>query len=191
MHLKNASFPLPLIAWALLPGGCATKALWEEVRFARFHEPASPATLRLAYSNRAQDVLVEYDESCEEKTFIKRRADFLYDNRQRIETRRKPRFVRPARAVGFEPIRVLESPRAITAPAAAGIHAVVSTDNQSFTLYTNEMSLGSFDLPVYTDASRKTKQVLLTPVTVTTDLTIVGGYLFLLAWSTGQLYWVH
>jgi hypothetical protein len=180
-----------MIALTLLPGGCATSALWDGDRFARFHEPATSPNLRLAYCVSAQDVLVQYDEACDEKTSSQRRAYFLYGNRQRIEARRKPRFVQPSKAVGLVPIRVLESPCADGAPAVANLHAVVSTNNQPFTLYTNEVSLGSFDLPVYADASGRTKQVLLTPITVTADLTIVGGYLFLLAWSTGQLYWVH
>ena len=191
MRLKNAACLFPMIALTLLADGCATGALWDGDRFARSHEPATSPNLRLDYCASARDVLVQYDEACEEKASIKRRAYFLYDNRQRIEAHRKPRFVQPSKAVGLVPIQVLESPSADGAPAIANLHAVVSTNNQAFTLYTNEVSLGSFELSVYADASGKTKQVLLTPITVTADLTILGGFLFLWAWSSGALYGVH
>ena len=50
---------------AVLLSGC-TSALWEKERFARCHWPANPPNLRLFYSERAKDVLAEYDEVSKE-----------------------------------------------------------------------------------------------------------------------------
>ena len=70
----------------------------------------------------------------------------------------------------------------VPVPAAGGgFYAVASTNGQAFTLNSAGKELGAYELPVYRDASGRVKQVLLTPVTVAADLTIVGGILALAA----------
>lgn len=65
--------PLP----GLLLGGCATKALWEVDRFARYHEPTSPPQLELFQAGTGDRVLVRYDEVIEGEETAQPRAYWL------------------------------------------------------------------------------------------------------------------
>ena len=56
------------------------------------------------------------------------------------------------------------------------VYAVISTNTQSFTIYSNEQGT-NHDLPVYNDGWGRTDRIALTPVAVVADLTIIGGYL--------------
>src|SRR5258706_13227987 len=82
-----------LATLALLLGGCATPALWEEGRFARNHEPADRPNLRLFKSNHSSDILVEYDETREGSESILRRAYWLEPNLEQLRNRPKPEFI--------------------------------------------------------------------------------------------------
>jgi hypothetical protein len=181
---------LPILGSGLLLSGCATSALWEEGRFARFHEPTPPSNLQIAYAAPVQDFLIEYDEACDDDSPIRRRAYFLQRNAARLQARRRPRFTNPAKLTSLTPVPLFDSPETANLRARTQFHAVAFT-NQTFTLYSHGMKLGTYELPVYADASGRTKQVLLTPVAVTADLTIIGGFLFLWAWSEGALYCIH
>src|SRR5438105_11245111 len=90
-------------ALALLLNGCATPALWEEGRFARYHEPADSPNLRLFQSNQGPDILVEYDETREGSESVRHRAYWLEPNAERLTDRRKPKFVRVDRARSLQP----------------------------------------------------------------------------------------
>ena len=90
----------------------------------------------------------------------------------------------------MSPILVVDPPAAMP-PTNAGLYAVVGTNGTDFSLRSGEEIVGSYELPIYEDASGKTKQVLLTPVAVVADLTIIGGFLFLWAWSEGALNCIH
>ena len=85
----------------------------------------------------------------------------------------------------------LQSPELPPPVGSDNLYAVASTNGQSFTLYSSKEELGTYDLPVYRDASGRIKQVLLTPPAVLADLTMVGGCLFLAAWAAGGLGWIH
>src|SRR5437762_943821 len=93
MKLEKFSWFFVLAVQSLWLSGCATHALWEDGRFARYHEPANPANLRLFHSKERREVLVEYDEGREDSDSIRRRAFWLEPNLPRLEERRKPRFV--------------------------------------------------------------------------------------------------
>jgi len=189
MKLKRSCFVLLAAAMTLL-SGCATSALWDEGTFARFHEPATPSHLQLFHSGQGEAVLVQYDETREGDEVIHRRAYWLEPGREPVKNPHKPGFV-PAETVrGLSPIPVIDSPAA-TPPATSGYYAVVGTNGLDFLLRSGENTVGSYELPVYADASGKTKQVLLTPVAVVADLTIIGGFLFLWAWSQGALNCIH
>ena len=58
MNLWKLKWWVLLTAQSVLLGGCATSALWEEGRFARYREPASQPNLQLYHSAQRQDVLV-------------------------------------------------------------------------------------------------------------------------------------
>ena len=162
--------PLP----ALLLGGCATRALWEADRFARYHEPAHPPHLALFQARPGNDVLVRYDETIEGEDVSKPRAYWLDENAMPAKNPFKPQFVSPPATHTLTPIPLVDSPTLVPS-AATGLCAVVATNGQDFTLYSGETKLGAHELPVYFDATGRTKQVLLTPLTVLADITIVGG----------------
>jgi len=183
MKPKQSSCFVPLAA-AILLSGCATRALWENDQFARFHEPATPANLQFFQSGQREAVLVEYDESREGDDSIRRRAYWLEPGGQPVKNPHKPGFVSVKAARGLSPIPVVDSSTA-TLSTTAGLHAVVGTNGTDFTLRSGERTVGVYDLPVYEDASGKTKQVLLTPLAVAADLTIIGGVLFVYCWPAG------
>jgi hypothetical protein len=173
----------------LLSGGCATGALWEEGRFARYHEPAVPPNLRLSQMN--EEVLVEYDESLEESDITQRRAYWLSPNISRVEQRRRPQFVESSTYEKLVPIQIAQPPTSPDLQEIGHYWAEAGTNGYSFTLHSGDTTVGSYELPVYADASGRTKQILLTPITIVADLTIVGGFIFVMAWSTGGLGWIH
>src|SRR6266446_4387725 len=174
MNLQKLMWFLLFAAQGLLLGGCATPALWEEGRFARYHEPADHPNLRLFKSDQSSDMLVEYDETREGSDSIWRRAYWLEPNVERLRDRRKPQFVPAEQSHGLEPISIFAPPGPLVPPAGQACCAVVSTNGRAFTIYSLGKKMDEYELPVYRDASGRVKQVLLTPATVTADLTIVG-----------------
>lgn len=188
-RLKRSVYPGLMLVLGVSLSGCATRALWEEGRFARFHEPATPAHVQLFGSKHKGDVLVAYDEAREGDDSVRRRAYWLRENQERVQARKKPKFVRPERNGGLIEIHpVTAPPNGVGEPERC---AVVSTNGQGFTLYTEGKSAGVYELPVYADASGRVKQVALTPIAVAADATIVGGYLLVMVWAGGGLSQVH
>ena len=141
---------------------------------------ADPHRLQLSQSERTQDVLVQYDEGWEANDRIWRRAYWLGQNAHRIANGRRPLFVSTAPAKGLVAIPVFCRTN-LPADPAAGLYALVSTNGQEFRLCLPGKEPTEHALPVYTDASGRVKQVLLTPLTVIADATIVGGVIAYLA----------
>jgi hypothetical protein len=168
-----ALLTLPL----LLLSGCATSALWDEGRFARFHEPADEPNLRLFQSAQGDDVLVQYTEirDTDEKQW--QRAYWLHQNEKRVKERRKPHFIQTHKALALNPIPVIVPPATPIPCLNPDVYALASTNSGDFVLYLAGEKLGDYQLPVYRDASGRVKQVLLTPVVFAADLTIVGGFI--------------
>jgi hypothetical protein len=162
------------LAWA--GGGCTTSKLWEEGRFSRFHEPANPPNLIVCQSERCNDLLVEYDETCDTCNTVTRRAYWLAQNEDRVRSRRKPRFVSTDEARGLTVVPVEEHWIGPDRPAE-GLHAYYSTNNVTLTVISPDGKLGDWQLPVYADSSGTLKRVFLTPPAVTADVAIVGGYI--------------
>lgn len=167
----------------VLLSGC-TSALWEKERFARCHWPANPPNLRLFYSEPARDVLAEYDEVSEGTTTVQRRAYWLERNALAVASDRQPRFISFTNAPGLVVVPVTDNLAAPPPSAYHGLYAVVSTNGQSFSLGLGQKEPTVYGLPVYYAGSgQRTKQVLLTPFAVATDLTLVGGVVFVIAFS--------
>lgn len=168
---------------AVLLSGC-TSALWEKERFARCHWPADPPNLRLYYSEPVRDVLAEYDEASEGTTTIQRRAYWLEPNALAIAGGRQPRFISITNATGLGVVPVTNSLAGPPPSAYRGLYAVVSTNGQSFSLCLGQKEPTVHGLPVYfTSSGQRVKQVLLTPLAVAADVTVVGGVVFVIAGS--------
>ncbi len=161
---------------ALLVNGCATSVLWEDGRFARFHEPDNPRQLILRHSEKDDQVLVQYREVCDDNEKTRQRAYWLAPNLSRIQERKKPAFISTKVGRALPEIPIVST--AAEPPPNASIYAVVLTNGDwDFALYSQTGLLGQYQLPVYRDASGRVKQVLLTPFTVAADATIIGGAL--------------
>jgi len=186
MSLRRTGAFVLVAAQTLWLSGCATSRLWEDGQFARYHEPADPDKLELFYSAAKKDVLVEFNESREGSNHIRRRAYWVEPNQSRTSNRRKPEFVSVKNAAGLTPIPVFALMEHEQPTPGDSLYAVASTTGRSFTLYSGEKQLKSWDLPVYADMSGRTKQVLLTPPAVVADATIVVG---VVAVYTAQAWW--
>ena len=188
MSASNFRWIVWLPALPLLLAGCATNALWQEGRFASFHEPATPSNLELFRSATKHEVLVGYDEANEQDDVIHHRFYRVNLDRAPFKNPHQPKFEPDDQAARFVPVPIFPGP---VTPLFTNSFYAVSTNGQDFTLFSTTEKIGPYELPVYKDASGRVKQVLLTPVTVVADATIVGGLLFLWWWSAGGLSDVH
>src|SRR6266571_9534002 len=144
MKPKRLGWSILVAAQALVVGGCTTSKLWQEGRFACYHEPASPPHLLLFRSNQSQDVLVQYDEARESDDSIRRRAYWLKPNVERLQQRRRPRFISVEHAQGLTPVAIPDAPEVGAPPRPDTMYAVVSTNGHSFALHLADRELGSY-----------------------------------------------
>jgi len=170
----------------LLACGCATTALWNRAQLDDWNEPAASPRLQLFDAGRQKDFLVVYDEYSERHDSTRTRAYFLNQNEPLVGQGRKPYFVSAQLSRELPPVPVLQTMPLADVNFPPAVYAVVSTNKQSFTIYSNEQGT-NHDLPVYNDGWGRTDRIALTPVAVVADLTIVGGFLFLECWSEGGL----
>ena len=168
----------------VLANGCATHALWEEGRFARFYDPARPANLRAFHSQQKDDVLVVYDELRDDNDSLRRRAYWLRENNEPARNPHKPGFVSKREARGLQELAVFET-GATNVAANLPLYIVVAPNHQDFALYSSERKLGDYELPVYPDSTGRVLQVFLTPVAVVADITIIGSVVFVYALASG------
>jgi hypothetical protein len=157
----------------LFLGGC-TSALWKQETFARRFQPANPVNLELFYSESRKDILVAYDETTDKDTKVERRQYWLERDNITVNRERKPHFVSARAAEGLKKIPVEEEAPAGTA-GKEDLVVVARQDDDFFTLYSGGEKLDPYKLPAYPDPSRRAKQVLLTPLAVTLDATIIGA----------------
>jgi hypothetical protein len=185
--MKKAWWQCALLMATLLgfSSGCATHALWQESKFARFQEPANPANLRVYQSPKSSNLLVEYDESPEDNKEVRhRRAYWLQQKGEPASNPRKPHFVSLSQSQGLSAVPVYEE---FTNPLPdVPLYAVLSGKGQDFKLYAGESFLAEYELPVYHKPADRTVQVFLTPVTVLADATVIGG---VVAVMVAPYYW--
>jgi hypothetical protein len=173
--VKHVVLFLPLLL--ALAGGCATTAVWKEGTFESCNEPAGNLNLRLFQTSPQTNLLVIYDEFSERNQAVRTRAYWLNENQGLVDQHLRPHFTStdsmrnlPAVPIFYEPI-----PARVNLPPT--LCAVVATNKESFTLFLANRAVGSHDLPVYNDGKGQVERIAITPVAVTADLTIVGGYL--------------
>jgi len=166
--------PLLLLTFG---SGCATKALWTNGYLEDCREPASPVNLHLFDASQKNDLLVVYDEYSERSDRIHTRAYRLNENQSRMAQLRAPHFTNTNLTGNLPSVPVFYESTSIETNLTRTLYAVVATNNQSFTLYSGNREIGSHDLPVYNDGWGRVEKVAMTPLAVTADLTIVGGYL--------------
>ncbi len=160
----------------LLTGGCATDALWNKTQLDAWNEPADNSRLQLFDASQQKDFLVVYEEYSERHDSTRTRAYFLNRNEKRVEQGRKPHFVSAQLSRNLSPIPVRQTFPLSNTNFPPTVYAVISTNTQSFTIYSSEQST-NHDLPVYNDGWGRIDRMALTPVAVVADLTIIGGCL--------------
>lgn len=166
---------------ALLLGaeGCATHALWSEADLDTWNEPAENPNLRLFRTEKKKDFLVVYDEYRERNDATHARAYLLNANRHRLQQGQQPHFVSAKRQQKLPSVSIFHTnfPPGINEPQM--FYAVANTNGPSFRIFSNEAEISFNELPVYNDGAGRAKRIALTPVAVTCDLTIIGGWIFL------------
>jgi len=153
----------------LFCNGCATSALWEEGRFARFHEPTLSPKLELFQSANDSRVLVVYEEGNEDTEARRQRAYWINPLTPAATNPFRPTFVALNQAKGLPRIPITIN------PAPAGYSAIATHEARAFFLFKDQLQVGFYELPVYADYSGRAKQIALTPLAVAADATIVGG----------------
>jgi hypothetical protein len=171
---------LLLLVLPLLASGCVTHKLWSEKKMDEWNEPAPSPNLRLFHDNRQNDFLAVYDEFSNRRSATRTRAFFLGENEERLVRHERPEFVGLQVSKGLTPLPVFSS-----APAVAPeyYYALATTNCQSFTLFSGNRELAAYSLPNYDDGVGRWERSAWTPLTVTADLTIVGGVLAIMCWD--------
>jgi hypothetical protein len=160
----------------LLTSGCATNALWNKTDLDAWNEPTQNADVRLFDARPKKDFLVVYDEYSERHDSIHTRAYFLNQNKKRVAQGQKPHFVSARWSHKLPPVPIFQTWPESDTNFSQTIYAVISTNRQSFTIYSGKEKT-DYSLAVYNDGRGQTDRIALTPVAVTADLSIVGGFL--------------
>ena len=164
----------------VIVNGCATHSLWTE---SSFHEPSTPNRLVLFDAPQRRDVLVQYDELSPWHELPRRRAYFLCENLSRTQLGKKPKFVTLSSTNALSTIPLCdESTVPTNVLEFSTVYARSSTKRSCFIVVRkNQQSQGPFELPTYRCSTTDIKRVLLTPLAVALDATIIGGGCFFMA----------
>ena len=165
----------------LLLNGCATHALWEK----SYSSPAPQPNVRLYASRQPGEVLVAYDALDEKRGTLRRRVYSLSENARRIKAAHRPRFLELTVLDQLPLIPLVESSPTSEAKPPAELYAVLQPSPLCFTLYAPGSAPETHDLPTYVQSAGLTTQVLLTPVAVVVDLTVVGA---VVAYYTAEIW---
>ena len=147
----------------------------EQTQLDEWNEPADNANLRLFDARCNNDFLPSMNES-ERHDSIHTRAYFLNQNQKDVAQGQKPHFVNARLSHKLPPVPIFQTLPESNTNCSQTICAVISTNQQFFTIYSgNEKT--NYSLAVYNDGRAHIYRMALTPVAVTADLTIVGGFL--------------
>ena len=141
-------------------------------------EPAVNPNLRLFQARSGKDLLVVYDERSERTGSIRSRAYFLHKNQQRIELGDRPHFVKLRSTNNLPAVLVFQTPPDAGANFSKPPYAVVSTNTESFTVYSGGSVTNSYDLPIYGDPFGKAERIILSPVAIAVDVTLVAAVIY-------------
>jgi len=125
------------------------------------------------------DVLAVYDELSPWRRVPKQRAYFVCENISQIRSGKKPHFVTLANTNGLSAVPLYDaSLLSVFALSSYTVYAIAFTNRVRFTIARNEGCQGDFELPVYRSPSANFKRILLTPITLAVDISLIGGAVF-------------
>jgi len=81
-------------------------------------------------------------------------------------------------AQGLPEVPVFQDPLPADTNALPALYGVVSTNTESFLVYSNNQVVGSHDLPIYHDPVSEATRSVLSPVAVTVDVVLVAGVIY-------------
>jgi len=167
----------------LVTGGC-TGLLLDSTDLS--NKPDADPHLRLFEARRQKDLVVVYDEYSERTKSTRARAYLLYKNQARIAQSQSPHFTSLRTVRGLPLVPVFPDPLPVETNSRPPLYAVVTTNTESFMVYSNNQVVGSHDLPIYTDRASEVERVIFSPVAITVDVALVAGaiYLWLIADKT-------
>ncbi|MBI5800423.1 MAG: hypothetical protein HZA92_06805 [Verrucomicrobia bacterium] len=167
-----------LLAGALPFTGCQTyeeygltHKLWSDAGLTDHYEPAGTATLKTFQRPPSSRLKVSYDERREKDSSIRRRAFFLPDSAKTLAARGKPSFTSPAPGAGWVEVPVIVAGQPAPAPP---LYLKLAADSKSFTIVRDGVPDGPHQLPTYVDQSSTAFRVVMTPVAVVADVTVVA-----------------
>ena len=171
-----------VVVMAIALTGCETVKecslsykLWSNSEMTSFAEPASDPHLALFANRIGDDVLVQYDETCEKNEQVRRRAYFLEPNAERIAQHKKPCFVDPQAITAMNPVPQSQTRAWVTnvVPGQTSL-ATWSENGRDFSLLRNGNVDGPYALPVYRESNSTFIRVTLTPFAAVGDAVMVG-----------------
>jgi hypothetical protein len=155
--------------------GC-TALLWNKSTIATYYHPTDPANLQLYYSDARKDLLVQYDESREREKKVQRRSYWLEPNLTLVNNAQKPQFVDAVSLNGLTPLPLTVTPPVSPPIGFKGLYVVCQTHDPRFTLFSGTNELHACTLPIYHADQQVALKVLLTPLALVADATLVGGF---------------
>lgn len=155
----------------LLPG-CATHYLWNDSQFSEPHAPAVENHLQLYEIPQNYELLAVYDEFAP-RGVSHRRAYFVFQNDDLIAASKKPAFLLPS-AIPIGTLVPTFEPSGLNTATNLPLFAVKS-GSYGFEFYQRGFEARHYDLPRYRDRWNTSKQLLITPLAVALDSTIVAG----------------
>lgn len=179
-----------LLAGVLPLTGCQTydeygltHKLWSDASLTDHYEPAGTRAVKSFQRPPSPRLLVSYDELRERNDTVRRRAFFLPDSAKTLAEHGKPGFTNPAPGAGWVEIPVIVAGE--PAPDAP-VYLKLSADHRSFVIVRGGCTDGPHHLPTYVDQSSTAFRVVMTPVAVVADVTVVAlfcGVMFIYAYA--------
>jgi hypothetical protein len=160
------------LLWLPLATGGCTGLLWNSTDFN--NRPAGNPNVRLFQAEQQKDLLVVYQEYCERTRATRARAYLLYENDGRVKQVERPHFTDARMAKGLPEVPVYPELLPADTNSLPPFYSVVSTNTASFVIYSNNVAVGSHDLPFYPDPVGEAERAALSPVAITADVAIAA-----------------
>lgn len=172
--------PLVLCGCQCVQDHSFTYNVWHGGTFFRPHSPAPNPQLAVAEVPAQRDFVISYDEQAERTGVITHRSYLVRPNIDAWERGRKPAFLtKPVTNAVPVPVN----------PAQPVVPYVTAT-NETFTIHAAAENLGPQRLPTYAETSGAAAKVLLTPLAVVGDVTILSFILAIQA-ATNPNNWIR
>jgi hypothetical protein len=179
-----------LLTTLVANSGCVTKALWKDTaEWNTSRIPAEPNHVRVFEDLRKKDFVVVFDQISERSDRVRVQAYYLYQNQERISSRKRPHFVSVRRTNDLKSIPLFSTKQEIPPDSEAKTYVVSPPDSRFLVAHTDESV--RYELPVYEDGTATAMRVALTLFAATADVAICGLVVGTFAAAHGAFNDVH